>query len=341
MGKHKLVTEADLKKRPKKKINIPKKTLIAISAVSIAVLIIGAWLITCVVSAHTLLNPERKGLELSDGPLELGMVYSTRDTEGINEGDQLIYWWIPSQDHLGEYVPSDKTLIVSHNYGSNREMIEISAIYLIEDIVHAGYNVVMFDYSGSGNAEGSDYTFGADEAKELSLLVDHIKEEYDQKDIGVIGWGFGAAAAIVAGSENDNVSFIIADSSYLDLREYLETELSVWSGLSDFLFSPVILPFMEMMSGCDFECNTIDAVSEAEGKSYLFIHGLQDYIFPSENSEALYRAAGENNFADIVFFNSRHIYGLMDYEENYINEILGFLEDQVGGGAVTETETEE
>ena len=289
MGKHKLLTEAERiahqkQNTPKKKL--PLKVKIPVIAASVLVILLVSWIITCAVSANILLNPERKGLLLNDGPLEAGLVYNTFDIKGLNNGDQIICWWIPSQDYMGEEVPSDKTVIVSHNYGSNREMVEISAIYLVDDIVHAGYNVVMFDYSGSGNAEGKNYTFGAEESAELSLVTDYIVENYSQEHIALLGWGFGASAAVVSGSENPNVSCVIADGSYLDLRSYLEENLSVWSYLPDFLFTRTIMGMMEVMSGCDFESSPYDAVSKAEGKSFLFLHGIDDYIFPYENSNS-------------------------------------------------------
>lgn len=333
MGKHKILTDAEraeLQKKRKPKKKLPLKVLISIIAVSVVLVLVASWVISCAVSAYTVLNPERKSLVLDDGPMELDLIYSTFDIKGANDGDQLICWWIPSQDYSGEEVSSNKTVIVSHNYGSNREMIEISAIYLVEYIVHAGYNVVMFDYSGSGNAEGKNYTFGDEESEELSLVADHIKENYEQEHIAVLGWGFGAAATIVAGSENDNISCIIADGSYLDLRDYLEDDLSVWTYMPDGLFTPLTLKFMEMMSDCDFELSPYEAVQKAADKNFLFLHGIKDYIFPYENSNTLQSLASKNNFADVVLFNTLHIYGFMDYEENYVNEILDFLENHLG-----------
>ena len=289
-----------------------------------------AWVVACAVSANAVLNPQRKALAHTDGPSELDMVYNTFDMEGVNDGDQIICWWIPSQDYEGEFVPSDKTVIISHNYGSNREMLEISAMYLTEDIVHAGYNVVMFDYSGSGNAKGKNYTFGAEEAEELSIVVNNIKEKYDQKHIALLGWGFGASSAIVAGSENENVSCIIADGFYLDLRDYLENNLSVWTYMPDGLFTPLTLKFMELFSGCDFECSPYDAVKNTENKNFLFIHGTEDIVFSPDNSNVLRALASEKNFAEAVFYNSYHICGLVDYEENYVNKVLDFLKEHLG-----------
>lgn len=327
MGKHKLIAaEGTLK--PKKKISL--KILIPVIVVFIMVCLVASWGITCIVSAYKLLNPGRKGLLLDDGPMELDMVYRTFDLPGVNSGDQLICWWIPSQDYMAEEVPSDKTVILSHNYGSNREMIEISAVYLVDYIVHEGYNVVMFDYSGSGNAEGANYTFGDEEAVELGLVADYVKENFDQEDIAVLGWGFGAAAAIVAGSENDNISCIIADGSYLDLKSYLSENLSVWSYLPDFLFTDTIIALMEKISGCDFQNSPYEAVGKASGKNFLFLHGIDDYVFPYENSNILYERAAVNNFSDVALFKTLHIYGFMDYEENYTNEILNFLENHLG-----------
>ncbi len=333
MGKHKILTDAERaelqnQKKPKKKL--PLKVVIAIISVALVLALVVSWVAVCAFSAYAVLNPERKALALDDGPMELDLIYNTFDIDGANDGDRLICWWIPSQDYMGEDTGSNKTVIISHNYGSNREMIEISAIYLVEYLVHSGYNAVMFDYSGSGNADGKNYTFGDEETDELNIVADYVKENYGQDHIAVLGWGFGAASAIVAGSENENISCVIADGTYLDLRAYLEEDLSVWTYMPDGLFTPLTLKFMEMMSGCDFDLSPYEAVQQAEGKNFLFLHGLKDYVFPYENSNRLRDLAAEKNFADIALFNSLHIYGFMDYEDNYANEILNFLETRLG-----------
>lgn len=334
MGKHKLAKPAELK--PVKK-HLKKSAVAAIIAGSIILALAVAWFTTCAVSAYKLLNPERKKLVQTDGPMELDMVYSTLELKGANDGDQLICWWIPSQDYEGEIKDSTKTVVFSHNYGSNREMTEISLLYIAKYLVHNGYNVVTFDYSGSGNAKGSNYTFGAQEKDELMIVADYFRESYGQTDVAVMGFGFGAAAAILAGCGDDGISCVIADSSYLDLGDYLENNLSVWTGLPDFPFSPMIKALLPLFSDYPiYDVSPYDAVKSAAGKSFLFIHCTQDSVFPYENSNLLYQAASANNFADVVLFNTLHIYGFMDYEDNYMSEVLNFLSEHLGAEAAAE-----
>ena len=226
-------------KNPEPKKTDPKKikktVIICCIAAVLAVAVL--WAVIGAVSAYSILNPPRRELVYNDGPVELDMVYEFFELRGFNGNDDIVGWWIPSQNEYGEYSPSDRTVIMSHNYQSNREMSETDGMYLMADLVHAGYNVITFDYTGSGNSRGRNYTFGAQETDELSLVIDYAVNERGQKKIALMGFAFGAAPAIVNGCRDDRVDVVIADSPYLDLRSYMDKNVSVWTKLPDFLFT--------------------------------------------------------------------------------------------------------
>lgn len=329
----KKLSPAITKKTAEKKPRNPKKTgkTIVICFVAVIVLAVAVWAIVGAVTAKNIIDPPRRELVYFDGPNELDMVYDFFEIKDFHGSDNIVGWYIPSQDSYGEYVESNKTVIMSHNYQSNREMTELDGLYLIADLVHSGYNVITFDYTGSGNSRGSNYTFGAQETDELLKVIDYACKEYNPDKIAVMGFAFGAGPAICAGCKDDRVDVIIADSPYLDLKTYLDGNISVWSQLPDFLFSAYIKALLPAFAGTELECSPLSAVTGAQNKSFLFLHGEKDNIFPYQNSLTLASAAQDaGNEADYkIFAEVPHALGYIYSSDDYLQTVLTFLYDNM------------
>ena len=330
---NKKLSPAITKKTVEKKPRDPKKTgkIIFICCLSAIVIAVAVWAAVGAVSAKNIIDPPRRELVYFDGPNELDMVYEFFEIKDFHGSDNIVGWYVPSQDYYGEYVESEKTVIMSHNYQSNREMTEFDGLYLIRDLVHSGYNVITFDYTGSGNSRGSNYTFGADETDELLKVIDFTCEKYSLDKIAVMGFAFGAGPAICAGCQDDRVDVIIADSPYLDLKSYLDENIAVWSQLPDFLFSAYIKSLLPVFAGTELNCSPLAAVSTAQNKSFLFLHGERDNIFPYQNTLTFASAAQDaGNTADYkVFSEVPHCLGYIYAPDDYLQTVLTFLSDNM------------
>jgi len=313
-------------RKEEKRTNSPADTKriltgVIISAVAIAVIV---WAILSYGTAVSLIKPS-KGAILSS-PEDIGI----EDVEAIEiltrAGERLSGWYMPASgdaEMLGK-----KVIIISHNYESNREMTEISGMYFYKYLLEAGYDVVTFDYSGSGISTGSYYTFGCQEKDELLSVIDYVHEMNPDADMALCGWAFGASAAIEAGCESEYVTAIIADSAYADLDGYLKGALRSWTGLPSFLFDASVKFLMERISGCDFsEASPVKSIKNTSDKSFYFIHSTEDDIIPVSSSESLFSAADENNYAEIWTPTGEHILGFETQEENYKNRVINFLNE--------------
>ena len=309
-----------------KRRNITKRIL-ALAGAAILLIILILTAITAV-KGYRLVNPARKALVTT--PDELDLFFENIE---VNTGsNNLSGWFIPAQQRGDEAPqPSDRTVIVSHNYQSNREMVEISGLYYARHLAEAGYNVLMFDYSGSGLSDGEGYTLGCKEKDELLSVISYVKQQYPGSRIALHGWAFGAAAAIEAGAESNDVTAIIADSSYQDLNANLDAYLPIWTGLP-FLFNAPVKSFAQLFSGTEFsESSPMAAMKNMSGKNIFFIHGLSDSVIAPDDSRNLYNAAKENNKAEIwLISNCRHIYGFMEQEDNYTAKTINFLNSAMG-----------
>lgn len=283
-------------------------------------------LIVPAICAYQFLNPAKQ--HMTTFPYELGLASDYHDITAP-DGNLMAAWFIPAQTpglpgEEGTRISSDKTVIFSHNYESNKDMEEINALYLARTLAENGYNILLFDYSGSGSSTGSGYYLGAREAEELSVVIDYAKRELPADHLYLIGWAFGASAALMAA--DDRVEAVIADSAYCRLDTYLDRNIHVLSDTPAFL-NPVTVMFCRMWSGLDFEAyQPQKSVSETSGLRYLFIQGEGDTVIPKNSYSLLAAAAANTNEAETwQISGSGHIMGYRDQPENYATRVLRFL----------------
>ena len=301
-------------------------TVLWLCVAAVALTAILFFLVVPAICAYRFLNPEKQ--PMTTFPHELGLAYEYRDITAP-DGNLMASWFIPAQTpgrpgEAGTPEPTDKTVIFSHNYESNKDMEEINALYLARTLAQNGYNVLLFDYSGSGSSTGSGYYLGAREAGELSAVIDYAKKELPAEHLSVIGWAFGAAAALMVA--DSRVEAVIADSSYCRLNTYLERNIHVLSDTPSFL-NPVTVMFCRMWSGLDFEAyQPLKSVAGTSGLRYFFIQGSDDTVIPQNSYSLLAAAAAAANETETWRISgSGHIMGYRDQPENYASRVLQFL----------------
>ena len=303
-----------------------KNTWVPILIVTAAILVVLAVVICFVLpifQIRSFLNPEKQ--PMTTIPYELYL--QSRFCEIPCGDDILAAWYLPAQFASEDYdqiEETDRTIIFSHNYESNKDMEEINALYLARGLLAEGYNVVMFDYSGSGTSTGAGYHLGVREAKELETVVRYVRETLGQDKISLLGWGFGAAAALMCEADVDAV---IAESTYTDLPEYLRTNLNDWIDMPSFM-NGYGIRLIEAQIGDLSAAKPLEAVRRQNGISYFFIDDANDVIFPSNamtSLEAAARAAGHPTSLWTVK-GAAHIMGYKTEPENYISRIDEFLD---------------
>jgi fermentation-respiration switch protein FrsA (DUF1100 family) len=272
-----------------------------------------------------LTKPERE--PVSKKPSDYDLVYEDISFKSIHDGIELKGWWIPAQADQGK-ITSDETVIFSHGYGNNRLMSNISATEIAKTLVNSGYNVVMFDFRGSGESEGETVTIGDYESKDLLSAIQYVKDERGSNDITLFGWSMGAVSAILAGVQSESVTKIIADSPFANLKEYLQVNLPHWSNLPSYPFTPVILATIPMLAGVDIE--SVSPYEEIEKlgshQSILIIHSKDDEAIPYENSVKIYEAAPDEAEVDLwLTEGADHVRTYLVDKKAYEEKILSFL----------------
>lgn len=311
--------------------SVPKAVVITITGIILTALVI--ILLICAGCAYMIVHPEKETIDRF--PDELGL-YAEFHEISVPSGAIMASWFIPSQpentadmNEVSDTVTSDRTVIFSHSYKDNRTMTALNILYFARDLACAGYNVVLFDYSGSGSSTGTGYTFGTRETDELKCVMDYFQQKKGLEKFALAGWSFGAAAALMAGADDSRVQVIVADSPYADLRSVFSSDFSRWSGMPD-IFTPLIRFGTELFAGIDIYRDTpLSACRRMSGKSVLLISGQEDDVFGSD-AQKLYSAVTPENVKEIWTLDCGHMAAWLTEETNYKNKVIRILDQAYG-----------
>lgn len=290
--------------------------LLKILGGTIITLVLVAALVLVGISVYVgdqMTTPVREGLTYT--PKTLGIKYenvSFKSTEDID----LQGWWMPHPN-------PQATVVFVHGYGRNREQRDMSLKLLLPDLHDRGFNVLMFDLRASGLSEGKRVTIGVKEQDDVKAAIEFAKSKSNAPVI-LHGISMGAATVLSVSDEVD-VSAIIADSPFSDLEDYLSTNLSTWSDLPNFPFTPIIVTVTPWFTGLDPGLvRPIEDVKKAK-MPILLIHSKGDDAIPVSESEKLAEAN-----KDIIFVptdNDGHLQSLKEHEELYKETMFGFIEE--------------
>ena len=220
---------------------------------------------------------------------------------------------------------SDKTIVFAHDYKSNRLEERVPGIEVAQELLAAGYNVLLFDLRKSGESTGSISTFGFLEQLDVLGAVDFILEQDPNQQVALFGFGSGGATVFMNGIGDERIKGVIADSTFAHLPDHLRRNLPVWTKLPTFPFSWFVIGIMPMITGLDPEGVSPLAVAPDYRKPILLLHGQEDKIAPANNPTLLAEEI-PNNLAQVVIIpGAPHLQGYATNSELYMNSVLEFL----------------
>ncbi|HLY67114.1 MAG TPA: alpha/beta fold hydrolase, partial [Chloroflexota bacterium] len=281
-----------------------------------------AWLVCCALGAYvawTLSHPGRKNVNTTpDG-------FNYRDVQFQSTIDHLnLYGWFLD-------AGSDKTVVMVHGYRDNRLQDQVPALGVARGLVDHGYNFLTFDLRDAGQSDGSVTTIGAFEVRDALGAIGFVKSlRGPGQHIVLLGYSMGAATALLAAAQDHDVQAVIADSAFSDLYPYLQGNLTHWSRLPAFPFTPLILSIEPALTGADPRLADPMKAMPNISAPILFIHGLADNSIPYENSQQL-RAAATNPMDQLWLVpGADHIQSFATDPGGYWDHVLPFLANAVG-----------
>jgi len=184
------------------------------------------------------------------------------------------------------------TILVLHGV-LDRSAVMLPAAWGLAD---AGYRAVLVDLRGHGRSTGKYMTFGLQEAKDLSQVIDVIERRgLLAGNLGVYGISYGATTSIHLAATDRRVRAVVAIEPFSSARKEVPH------------FARVVVPGIGLLISdktyqdsldeagriAHYDPDEADAVKAIQRTSapVLIMHGTNDWVVPHEQSEHLHAAA--------------------------------------------------
>ncbi len=173
------------------------------------------------------------------------------------------------------------TIFLLHGIGDHKEGLRGWADHLTA----AGYRAVLVDSRGHGRSTGQWLTYGVQESRDLSRLIDALAIS---GPIGVMGMSYGAATAIEWAGSEPRVQAAVAVAPFASLRDvvplYVPDSVPV---IGRFLPRWLIMRVIDHaghVAGFDPDAASPKAAAARTHAPMLLIHGDRDTNVPLWNS---------------------------------------------------------
>lgn len=272
---------------------------------------------------EALTHPAR--VPLTTNPANYGLRYQNVSFFSRIDHIPLKGWFMPAAS------PSDRTIIFAHGHATNRQQSDSSVMFLFPELVHHGYNVFTFDFRDSGESGGTIDTVGQFEQRDLAAALDVMKSRPTGRHIGFLGYSMGAAVSLLVAANDPRVEAVVADASFADLQQYLDSNVSKFSHLPRYPFTPIMEWLSVPLTGFDpATVQPIKSIARIAPRPILLIHGEADKLIDVENSRELLAAAHNPHAQLWTVPNAGHVQSFQTEPQSYLKHILTFFDNGLG-----------
>lgn len=153
----------------------------------------------------------------------------------------------------GTYFAQDTAarcaFIIAHGYGGTRLNMAKYAYFLYD----CGCDILLYDHRAHGASGGTYATGGVKEAEDLLKVTDWLKQKtgLPATQIAWMGESWGGATVLQAGADDQDVAFIIAESSFQDWESAVFERAERIYGSWISWMKPAVWAFVSWRSGVD------------------------------------------------------------------------------------------
>ena len=193
----------------------------------------------------------------------------------------------------GEYYrhsqPQNRAVIFSPGRGANLSQGH-RFMPLFKDL---GCDVLLLQQRGVGESTDAAQTFGYHEKHDLSEAIEWLIErtDCDAGSIGLIGVSYGSAVSIQTLALRDDLAFVIADSTFTDLRTVVTDQANRMFGGWINAFVPMALALAEWRGSLDIDDVSVVDGATARQTPILLMHALHDRRGSSAYSQIVFDSA--------------------------------------------------
>jgi len=184
------------------------------------------------------------------------------------------------------------TVVVLHGVRLDKR----SMLPTADALVDAGYRAVLVDLRGHGHSTGAYLTYGVGDAQDISEVLDSLERRGgDLGPVGVHGFSYGGATALLLAARDPRVRAVVAVSSFASLRgvvrDYVRWQLPSLAPAVPNLWLDSAVDLGALWAGFDADAaRPADAAAEARAP-VLVIHGAADPQVSVENARSIQRSS--------------------------------------------------
>lgn len=218
-------------------------------------------------------------------------------------------------------------LILVHGIGGAKEHF----FPLAANLTKQGYSAIVLDNRAHGESDGAYTTYGFKEKKDISLVVDYLKQNLPDVKVGIWGSSMGGAVALQAMAQDNRIAFGIVESTFTNLSQIVYDYQKRYSGGIGLRF---LTDYVLGQAGkiAQFDPKQVSPENAAKNiKNPVFLaHGDKDARITYTYSEQLYEnLATQDKTIEIVKGAGHLNLGEIGGEE-YYNKVLLFISRQLG-----------
>ncbi|MBC3847984.1 alpha/beta fold hydrolase [Winogradskyella echinorum] len=191
-----------------------------------------------------------------------------------------------------------------------------------------GYNAIALDSRAHGKSEGQFCSFGVNEKKDITALIDYLSKNENLNHFGVWGQSLGGAIGLQAMGYDKRIKFGVIESTFSDFKTIVNDYFDLHAGFS---FSP-FSNYLVNRAGEIAEFDPNDAMPIKYCKSInqpiLVVHGNEDKRINIKYGKANFSAIPSKHKEFIQIDSANHSNVWKVGGETYFNRVLKFLDDQ-------------
>ena len=216
----------------------------------------------------------------------------------------------------------DRTVII---LPGRRETL-IYSYYYANPYKESGVNVLVIDQRAHGLSEGKYSTGGIREAEDVSLWMEYMHKEHNQKYIYLHGICVGTCVAIMVSTKykTDYLKAVILDSAFISYKEIYKNHY-LESGHKLFPVYYQIWFWFKFFTKCNINDSNPEMYMPRFDLPVLFIWGTKDVYCLPEKSKILYEKCASNQKEIEWFEGAEHSRVRLSNEEHYDGLVSDFL----------------
>ncbi|MCA1647692.1 MAG: alpha/beta fold hydrolase [Chloroflexi bacterium] len=236
---------------------------------------------------------------LEPTPDQYGLAYENVSFRSRGDGLRLDGWLIQPDPVAARRPP----VVMVHGWSQNRASeAHAHVLDIATHLVHGGHTVLMFDLRGWGTSEGSRFSLGPKEVRDVGGAIDFLGARgLDGDGLDLLGYSMGAATSLMIAPSEPRVRAVIEDSGYAELGSILDQHVPEQSGLPS-IFTPGSVLVGSVLTGANlYAVSPLSGIAllASRGVPLLVIHGEADTLVPVAHGRrlaAMYGLASETYF---------------------------------------------